>query len=99
MQRGRAANFMSEPTPNGQPQSAPIPSHWRRFEFKVNFQNVNDGKIAGCTGEVWAINYTSAMIKLLASLGDQPGRVLSLAFQDITGNRVITPTGRINPEP
>src|ERR1051325_265532 len=71
-------------------QPAPVPAHWRRFRFRFNFLNTDTGKAGGGAGEVVALNYTAALIKLLGTLNDNPGRMLSLGFEDITDQRIIT---------
>ena len=69
----------------------PVPSHFRRFKFKFNFQNTDSGKTNGGEGEVMAVNYSSALVKIVALFADQPGRILALQFEDATNQRVITP--------
>jgi hypothetical protein len=68
-----------------------VPDYFRRFKFKFNFQNTTTGQTSGGEGEVRAVNYASALVKIVALFTDQPGRMLALQFEDTTNQRAITP--------
>ncbi len=75
-----------QPT-NGPP---PVPENFRKFKFKFNFQNTDNGQVGGGEGEVAAVNYSCALVKIIAIFADQPGRLLALQFQDATEQRILT---------
>jgi len=77
---------------NGPPPPSSAPAHFRKFKFRFNFDPCTGQPVSGGEGEVSALNYSSALVKIVALFADQPGRMLALQFEDITNQRVITPT-------
>ncbi len=79
---------MSEFIPPARNNGPLAPEYFRKFRFRFNFEN-GAGQKSGGEGEVAALNYSAALVKIVALFSDQSGRILTLQFEDITGQRVI----------
>ncbi len=83
---------MNEPfqLPSERGNGPAIPSYFRKFKFHFNFEDTA-GKLSGGEGEIAAMDYTRALTNLNSFFCNQPGRVISLQFEDITNQRIVKP--------